>query len=116
MIEQNADYSTILAEYKGDHGIRPHSLKVTTISTLIEEIAKGNANFPHLAIRGNYRAVTAHAMEQAYSRNLAQQKIVFSKLSQKAFEENQTAASLTTDLPEFSEKTQGVVNLYTPKL
>ena len=40
-----------LAGYKEDHGVRPRSLKVTTIFTLMGEIAKGNANSSHLAIQ-----------------------------------------------------------------
>ena len=54
------------------HGIRPHSLKVATISTFPTEVTKGNANLSQLAIQGNYRAVAARDMPKVYSRNLAQ--------------------------------------------
>ena len=85
----------------------PHSLKDTTISAIMDEIAKGDANLSHLAIQGNYRAAAAHDMGNAYSRNLAQRKIFLSKLAKKATGGNQTAESLTAELPEFSEKNQG---------
>ena len=86
------------------HAIRPHSLKVTTISTLMTEIAKGNANLSQLAIQGNYRGVTAHDMANVYSRNSAHRQIFVSRLPQKAFKENRNAESLTTDPPEISEE------------
>ena len=100
-------YLLFLAEHKDDHAIRPNSLKVTTISTIMEEIAKRNANLSHLAIQGNYRAVAAHDMGKVYSLNLAHRQIFVSNSAQKASEADQSAESLPTDLPEFSEKTQG---------
>ena len=45
-----------------DHGIRPHSLKVTSISALMNEIVKGKGNLAQLSAQGNYRAVTASDM------------------------------------------------------
>ena len=45
-----------------DHGIRPHSLKVTTISSLMGEIIQGRANLAQLAVQRNYRALTAQDM------------------------------------------------------
>ena len=106
----------LLSDHKDDHVVRPHSLKVTTISAIMEEIVKGSANLPHLAIQGNCRAAAAQNMGKVYSRNLAQRGIFASKFAREASWENQTTEPLTTELPEFSEKTQGVVNLYTPKL
>ena len=41
------------ADHPEGHGVRPNSLKVTTISTLATAVAKGNANLSQLAIRGN---------------------------------------------------------------
>ena len=96
-----------LSDRKDDHGARPHSLKVSTISAIMEEIAKGNANLPHLAMQGNYRAATAHDMGKAYSRNSAQRQNFVSKLAQKAPRENPTAESLTTGPPELPGGNQG---------
>ena len=96
-----------LADRKDDHGVIPHSLKVTTISAIMEEIATGNANLAHLAIQGNYREAAPHDMAQVYSRNLARRRIFVSKLAQNASGGNQTSESLTTDIPEFPEKNQG---------
>ena len=56
------------------HGIRPHSLKVTTISALTKEIVKGNGNLAQLCVQGNYRAITAADMGKIYSRDIAQQQ------------------------------------------
>ena len=67
------------------HGIRPRSLKVATISTLMTEVAKGRENLSRLAIQGQYRAATAQDMAVVYSRNLAQRQIFFSKFAQQAF-------------------------------
>ena len=97
----------LLSDHKDDHVVRPHSLKVTTISAIMEEIVKGSANLPHLAIQGNCRAAAAQNMGKVYSRNLAQRGIFVSKLAPKAPKANQTTESSTTDIPEFSEKNQG---------
>ena len=51
-----------LAEFREEHGIRPHSLKVTTIAAVMGEIVKGKSNLAQLAARGNYRAATAQDM------------------------------------------------------
>ena len=75
----------LLSAYKEDHGIRPHSLKVTTISTLMDEIDKGNENLSHLATQGNYRAAAVQDMGEVYSRNLAQHQISVSELARKAW-------------------------------
>ena len=64
------------------HGIRPHSLKVTTISSLMTEIVKGKGNLAQLSVQGNYRAITAADMGKIYSRNIAQQQLHVSKFSQ----------------------------------
>ena len=64
-------------------GIRPHSLKVTTISALTTEIVKGGGNLAQLSARGNYRAITAADMGGIYSRNVAQQQLYVSKFPKK---------------------------------
>ena len=48
---------------EGD-GIRPRSLKVKTISVLMTEVAKGQADLSQLAIQGNYRPVTSQDMDK----------------------------------------------------
>ena len=90
--------------HTGGHGIRPHSLKVTTISTFLTEIAKGIANLPQLAIQGNYRAVAAQDMAKVYSRNLANRQIFVSRVAQRDFKENRNVDSRTTDPPGISAK------------
>ena len=50
------------ANYLEEHSIRPHSLKVTTISALMGEIVKGKGDLAQLSARGNYRADTAKEM------------------------------------------------------
>ena len=65
---------TYLVEVDGrpqGRGIRPCSLKVTTISALMAEANKGQSNSPQLAIQGNYRALAAQDKAKAYSRNIA---------------------------------------------
>ena len=69
-------YLLEVAEGPGRRGIRPRSLKVATISALMTEAAKGQANLPKLAIQGNYRAVAAQDMAKVYSRNIAHQLFV----------------------------------------
>ena len=81
----------------------------------MSEIAKGNANLPHLAMRGNYRDVAAQEIGNVYSRNSAQRQIYVSSLAQKAFKENKTAESLTTTPPEISGENQIGENPWTPK-
>ena len=93
------------------HGIRPHSLKVTTISTLMTEIAKGNAKFPRLTIRRNYRAIAAQDAANVYSRNLPHREIFVSRSAQGPFKENRNAEPLTTDPPEISDGNQIGENL-----
>ena len=73
-----------LAEFHDDRGIRHHSLKVTTISAIMGEISKGNANLAQLAVQGNYRAGAAQDMEKVYSRNLAQRQIFVAICAQKS--------------------------------
>ena len=97
-----------LAGVREENGIRPHSLKVATISGLMGEIAKGKKNLSQLAPQGNYRAATSHDMGMAYSRNLAQQQQIFlSKFAQKTSRGDTNAESPPNDLPEFSEISQG---------
>ena len=97
-----------LAERREDRGIRPHSLKATTIDVIMGEIVKGKANLSQLAAQGNYRAATAQDMGKVYSRNLAQpQQIFVSKFDPKIPMGDSNADSLTIDLPEFSAISQG---------
>ena len=99
------------AAFREANGIRPHSLKVTTISALMGGIAKGKANLAQLASQGNYREVTAQDMGKVYSRNLAQKQLFGSKFAQKSFSENQNAEGRKIDIPDFAEKSQGVAPL-----
>ena len=43
-------------------GIRPRSLQVAAISSIMTEIAKGKGNLAQLSARGNYRAIAAADM------------------------------------------------------
>ena len=94
---ERADF---LEEY---HGIWPHSLKVTTISALMGEIAQLKANLAQLAVRGNYRALSAPDMEKTYSRNLAQRLISVSNFAQKSFKGNQNAQGTPPNILDFVE-------------
>ena len=62
-----------------EHGIRPHSLKVTTISALMAAVVKGYADISQIDIRGIYRAAAARDMATIYSRNVAQNRLFASK-------------------------------------
>ena len=95
------------AEFFEEHGIRPRSLKVTTISALMGEIVKGTANLAQLSVHGNYRAITAQDMGKVYSRNTSQKQLSASKYSQKAVKENQAAEGLSANVPDFNEISQG---------
>ena len=95
------------ADFFEEHGIRPHSLKVTTISALMGEIAKGKGNLAQLSVQGNYRAATAQEMGKIYSRNIANQQLFVSKYAQKTVKENQNAEILPPDLPDFKEVSRG---------
>ena len=64
------------ANFLEEHGIRPHSLKVTTISSLMGEIVKGKGNLAQLLAQGNYRAAAAQEMGKIYSRNIAKQQLL----------------------------------------
>ena len=55
------------ADFMESDGVRPHSLKVTTISALMGGIAKGKENIAQLAAQGNYRAFSAQDMGKVYS-------------------------------------------------
>ena len=93
-----------LSEHPEDRGIRPHSLKVTTIDVIMGEIVKGEANLSQLAAKGNYRAATTQDMGKVYLRNSAQQKqIPVSKFAQKNSQRGKNDDSLPCDLQEFSE-------------
>ena len=87
------------------HGIRPRSLKVTAISSLMDEIVKGKGNLAQLSAQGNYRAVTASDMGEIYSRNIDQQQLHVSKFAQKSVHENQnTEPALAVEkVPDFAE-------------
>ena len=68
-------YLLAVAEHPEGRGIRPHSIKATTISALMTEVAKGQVNLAQLAIRGNYRGVAAQDMPTGYSRNIARRQL-----------------------------------------
>ena len=85
------------------HGIRPHSLKVTTISYLMADLAKGHANLSQLAIRGNYRHFAARYMANVYSRNIARRQIFVPNFAQSAFRGNTSIESIVAGRPVFSE-------------
>ena len=92
------------ADRPDGHGARPHSLKVTTISTLMTEVIKGNANLSQLPIQGNYRDVTARDMAKVYSRNLAHRQISASRLPLGDFRGNRNVASIAKGPPGISEE------------
>ena len=96
-----------LADYNEDRGIRPRILKVTTVSDLMDEIAKGKESLSQLATQGNYRAATAQDMGKVYSRNFAQERFFSRNWPRKRSKKNQSAEFLVTDKPEFPGKTQG---------
>ena len=72
----------VKTNYLEEHSIRPHSLKVTAISAIMEEIVKGDANLAQLSARVNYRAAKARDMGGVYSRNIAHRQLFVSKLAQ----------------------------------
>ena len=79
---------TYLLEISGrpeGQGVSPRGLKVTTISALMAEVVKGRENLPHLAIQGNYRAVTSQEMDNAHSSNVDQRQLFVAKFAQKRF-------------------------------
>ena len=86
------------------HGIGPNSLKVATISSIMKEVVKGNANLAQLAIRGNYREVASRDMAKIYARNVANRKIFVANFALSAFGENKGPRAIATDQPIFSEK------------
>ena len=98
-------YLLEVAEGPGRRGIRPRSLKVATISALMTEAAKGQANLPKLAIQGNYRAVAAQDMAKVYSRNIAHQLFV-PDLEQFAFRRAAISDSITEDPSVYLENRQ----------
>ena len=75
-------------------GIRPNSLKVTTISTLMTDGAKGKSNLSQLSIQGNYRAVAPRDVDKVYSRNMATQQLFGPKFAQNDPQENKSAESI----------------------
>ena len=83
-------YLLFLAGRPDGHGIRPHIIKVETISTLMTEGAKGDANLSQLAIQGNYMAVAAQDADMVYPRNLAQRQIFVTKFAQNHFRTTKT--------------------------
>ena len=100
-----------LSEYKEDRAIRPQSLKVTTIPTLMG----GNLQWEGKLVSAS------DPMQLSRGRGPGHGEGLFAKfgptanfrleIGQKDPKENQTADSLITDLPEFPEKTQGAINL-----
>ena len=85
------------------HGIRPRSLKVATISALMTEAAQGQGDLSQLAIQGNYRAVAAHHMYKAYSRNIAKHQLCASDFAQSAFGMSAILESIKEDTPVYLE-------------
>ena len=102
------------ARHTDGHGVRPHSLMVTTIFTLMTEVIKGNANLSQLATQGDYLHVAAQDMAKAYSRNLAHRQIFVSHSAQKAFQGNRNVDAFKTAPPEISEECQAGENPRTP--
>ena len=89
--------------------IKPHSLKVTAISSLMRGVAKGAVNLAQLSARGNYRSVAAREMGESYWRNSAQKQLFVSKYAQKRQKGSKRGIFLPTDLPDFRELSQRVV-------
>ena len=73
--------------YPEGHGVRPRSLKDTTISALMMAVARGQANLSQVAIRGDYKAVAAQDMAKVYPRNIEQRKLSVPNFAQSAFQE-----------------------------
>ena len=101
------------AEKPECHWIRPHSQKVTTISTLITAvIIKGQADLSQLAIQGNYGAVAAQDMDKVYSRHMAHHhhhhhhhhQICVSRLAQKSCQGNRGVEFIADGPPGISEE------------
>ena len=86
---------TYLLSVDGRPGVSEldHILKATTIFSLTTEVAKGQANFPQLAIKGNYRAVAAQEVDKVYSRNIAHRHLSVSDFAQSAFRKNTSLES-----------------------
>ena len=95
------------SDFWEENGIRPRSLKVTTISALTGEIVTGKANLAQLAAQWNYRAVDDQDMRNGYSRNLAHQQLFVSNFAQKSFIGNQNADGLNANVPDFAGKSHG---------
>ena len=85
------------------HGVRPRSLRVTTISALTTEVAKGQENLSQLAIRGNYRVVADQDMARAYPRNIAQRQLSASGFSTRAFQNDTSIETIIEGPLVFSE-------------
>ena len=89
------------------HGIRPHSLEVPTISALMTEVVKGNANLSQIAIHGKYRDVTAQDMAISHPRNAAQQHLFVCNFAQSAFLGNMAPRDSARAHPVFLETADG---------
>ena len=87
------------------HGVRPRSLKVTTIPPLMAETAKGQANLHQLAIHWDRRGVAARDMANIYARNIARQKPPASNFARNACLTDNIPESIKNDPPVFSENT-----------
>ena len=74
-------------------GIGPISLKLTKITALMTEVAKGQANSPQLETQWDYRGVAAHGMANVYSRNIAHRKLPLADFSQSSFKQNTSLES-----------------------
>ena len=73
------------ASHPDGHYIRPHSLRVTTISALMREVVVGNSKLRQLAAQWNYRAHSAHGVWVIYSRNETQQQLHASKFAHREY-------------------------------
>ena len=98
------------------HCIRPRSLKVTTIASVMTEVVIGHANLSRLAIRCNYRDVAPHDVAKIFSRNAAQQRLTASYCAQSDFRRNKGAASLAQGPPIFLESVSAkAVDFFRPR-
>ena len=82
-------------------GSRPHNLEVTAISAPMADVAQGNAHFPQIARRRNFRAVAAHDMANIYSRKVAHRLLFVSKFALSYFYEDKGPMGLEKGPPVF---------------
>ena len=63
------------------------------------DAVNGNANFPKIEIRGNYRGAATHDMAEIYSRNFEEIQLFVSNFAQSAFLEDKGPRNLATTPP-----------------